>query len=103
MCSALLQSRAHTTTYTRRYASCRPTTSALGPPVVTDDRLARASRDLRLPGDRRLIEEFERQNQELARARRLQSRQQELLRLHRELEDTNRGVVTLHTELDDRA
>jgi signal transduction histidine kinase/DNA-binding response OmpR family regulator len=51
-----------------------------------------------------LVEEFQRQNQELLRAlEELNRRQEVLVRLNRELEDTNRGVVALYAELDERA
>ncbi|HEY7497480.1 MAG TPA: ATP-binding protein [Vicinamibacterales bacterium] len=51
-----------------------------------------------------LVEEFQRQNQELLRALdELNRRQDELVRLNRELEDTNRGVVALYAELDEKA
>ena len=51
-----------------------------------------------------LVEEIQRQNQELVRTlSELNRRQEELLRLNRELEDTNRGVVALYAELDERA
>ena len=51
-----------------------------------------------------LVEEFQRQNQELLRALdELNRRQEELVRLNRELEDTNRGVVALYAELDEKA
>ena len=51
-----------------------------------------------------LVEEIQRQNQELVRTlNELNRRQEELLRLNRELEDTNRGVVALYAELDERA
>jgi len=51
-----------------------------------------------------LVEEFQRQNQELLRALdELSRRQEELVRLNRELEDTNRGVVALYAELDEKA
>jgi signal transduction histidine kinase/CheY-like chemotaxis protein len=51
-----------------------------------------------------LVEEFQRQNQELLRAlEELSRRQEELVRLNRELEDTNRGVVALYAELDEKA
>jgi signal transduction histidine kinase/CheY-like chemotaxis protein len=51
-----------------------------------------------------LVEEFQRQNQELLRAlNELNRRQDELVRLNRELEDTNRGVVALYAELDEKA
>jgi signal transduction histidine kinase/CheY-like chemotaxis protein len=53
---------------------------------------------------RGLIEEVQRQNQELLRALdELQKRQEELVRLNQELEDTNRGVVALYAELDEKA
>ncbi len=51
-----------------------------------------------------LVEEIQRQNQELLRTlTELQKRQEELVRLNRELEDTNRGVVALYAELDEKA
>ena len=51
-----------------------------------------------------LVEEIQRQNQELLRTlNELQKRQDELVRLNRELEDTNRGVVALYAELDEKA
>jgi len=51
-----------------------------------------------------LVEEIQRQNQELLRTLdELQKRQDELVRLNRELEDTNRGVVALYAELDEKA
>jgi signal transduction histidine kinase/CheY-like chemotaxis protein len=54
------------------------------------------------PGD--LLEEIQRQNQELLRTLdELQKRQDDLVRLNRELEDTNRGVVALYAELDEKA
>jgi signal transduction histidine kinase/DNA-binding response OmpR family regulator len=61
----------------------------------------------RAVSDRRplnLVEEFQRQNQELLRALdELNRRQEDLVRLNRELEDTNRGVVALYAELDEKA
>lgn len=73
-------------------------------PVVTAEGLEQLRRALAAPTSGTLIEEFERQNQELLRAlAELQARQQELMRLNRELEETNRGVVALYAELDDRA
>src|SRR4029453_10975054 len=63
--------------------------------------IARAVADRKPVG---LLEEFQRQNQELLRALdELQRRQEELVRLNRELEDTNRGVVALYAELDEKA
>jgi signal transduction histidine kinase len=50
-----------------------------------------------------VVEELQRQNQELLSAlAELRGRQDELFRLNRELEDTNRGVVALYAELDER-
>jgi signal transduction histidine kinase/CheY-like chemotaxis protein len=67
----------------------------------------RAAEITRTVADRKpsgLIEEFQRQNQELLRAlEELSKRQEELVRLNRELEDTNRGVVALYAELDEKA
>jgi len=63
--------------------------------------IARAVADRKPVG---LLEEFQRQNQELLRALdELNRRQEELVRLNRELEDTNRGVVALYAELDEKA
>jgi signal transduction histidine kinase/CheY-like chemotaxis protein len=51
-----------------------------------------------------LVEEMQKQNQELLRAlEELNRRQEELVRLNRELEDTNRGVIALYAELDEKA
>lgn len=51
-----------------------------------------------------LVEEIQRQNQDLLRALDdLQRKQQELVHVNRELEDTNRGVVALYAELDEKA
>lgn len=50
-----------------------------------------------------VVEELQRQNQELLSAlAELRGRQDELFRLNKELEDTNRGVVALYAELDER-
>jgi signal transduction histidine kinase/CheY-like chemotaxis protein len=65
------------------------------------DEIARTVADRKPAG---LVEEFQRQNQELLRAlEELNRRQEVLVRLNRELEDTNRGVVALYAELDERA
>jgi signal transduction histidine kinase len=73
-------------------------------PAVTSDRMALVKRAIADRAPDGLVEEFQRQNQELLRALGdLQARQQELVRLNRELEETNRGVVALYAELDDRA
>src|SRR5262249_17947924 len=54
------------------------------------------------PGN--LVEEVQRQNQELLRIlEELRKRQDDLAQLNHELEDTNRGVVALYAELDERA
>jgi signal transduction histidine kinase/CheY-like chemotaxis protein len=51
-----------------------------------------------------LVEEVQKQNQELLRALdELSRRQEELVQLNKELEDTNRGVVALYAELDEKA
>lgn len=51
-----------------------------------------------------LVEEIQRQNEELLAALdELQRKQAELTRLNRELEETNRGVVALYAELDEKA
>lgn len=55
-------------------------------------------------GPQTLVEEIQRQNDELLRAfEELQRRQDQLVHLNRELEDTNRGVVALYAELDEKA
>jgi signal transduction histidine kinase/CheY-like chemotaxis protein len=73
-------------------------------PFVDARRLAEISKTV---GDRKpagVVEEFQKQNQELLRALdELNRRQEELVRLNRELEDTNRGVVALYAELDEKA
>jgi signal transduction histidine kinase len=72
--------------------------------TLTSDRLITLKRAIADRAPDGLVEEFQRQNQELLRALGdLQARQQELARLNRELEETNRGVVALYAELDDRA
>ncbi len=72
--------------------------------AIDERRAAEISRQVK---DRRpagLLDEFQRQNQELLRALdELNKRQEELIRLNRELEDTNRGVVALYAELDEKA
>jgi signal transduction histidine kinase/CheY-like chemotaxis protein len=72
--------------------------------VVTEERVGQILRGIRSRQPAGMLEEFQRQNQELLRALDdLQSRQDELVRLNRELEDTNRGVVALYAELDEKA
>jgi signal transduction histidine kinase/CheY-like chemotaxis protein len=73
-------------------------------PIVTKRRLAEIAREVADRKPTGLVEEFQRQNQELLRALdELNRRQDELVRLNRELEDTNRGVVALYAELDEKA
>jgi signal transduction histidine kinase/DNA-binding response OmpR family regulator len=73
-------------------------------PLADRTRLAQIARDLAARKPIGLIEEVQRQNQELLRAlAELNRRQEELVRLNRELEDTNRGVVALYAELDEKA
>jgi signal transduction histidine kinase/DNA-binding response OmpR family regulator len=73
-------------------------------PFVTSRELSEIARELNDRKPVSLVEEFQRQNQELLRAlEELNRRQEELVRLNRELEDTNRGVVALYAELDEKA
>jgi signal transduction histidine kinase/CheY-like chemotaxis protein len=73
-------------------------------PLADRARLAQIARDLAARKPVGLVEEVQRQNQELLRAlAELNRRQEELVRLNRELEDTNRGVVALYAELDEKA
>jgi signal transduction histidine kinase/CheY-like chemotaxis protein len=73
-------------------------------PFVDGRRLAEIAREVADRKPSSLVEEFQRQNQELLRALdELNRRQEELVRLNRELEDTNRGVVALYAELDEKA
>ena len=77
------------------------------PRAAPSSRATASSRSPRPCGSgapRGLIEEVQKQNQELLRALdELQRKQLELAHLNRELEDTNRGVVALYAELDERA
>ncbi|HEX2446498.1 MAG TPA: ATP-binding protein [Vicinamibacterales bacterium] len=73
-------------------------------PLADRTRLAQIARDLAARKPVGLVEEVQRQNQELLRAlAELNRRQEELVRLNRELGDTNRGVVALYAELDEKA
>jgi signal transduction histidine kinase/DNA-binding response OmpR family regulator len=73
-------------------------------PVVTEERVTQVLRTIRSRQPAGIVEEFQRQNQELLRTLdELLTRQDELVRLNRELEDTNRGVVALYAELDEKA
>jgi signal transduction histidine kinase/CheY-like chemotaxis protein len=73
-------------------------------PFVDAGQRGQIGRDVRDRQPAGLVEEVQRQNQELLRAlNELNRRQEELVRLNRELEDTNRGVVALYAELDERA
>lgn len=73
-------------------------------PVVESRQVAEIQHALAERKPTGLVEEFQRQNQELLRALdELNRRQEELVRLNRELEDTNRGVVALYAELDEKA
>ena len=73
-------------------------------PLVGAQTLARIEAELGRQGPRDVVEEIQRQNQELMQAlAELTRRQQELAALNRELEDTNRGVVALYAELDEKA
>jgi signal transduction histidine kinase/DNA-binding response OmpR family regulator len=73
-------------------------------PFFSPDRRVKMARDLGSREPASLVEEVQRQNQDLLRALdELARRQEELVRLNRELEDTNRGVVALYAELDEKA
>jgi signal transduction histidine kinase/DNA-binding response OmpR family regulator len=73
-------------------------------PLVTKTRLAQIVESIAQREPVGLVEEVQRQNQDLLRALdELQRKQQELVRVNRELEDTNRGVVALYAELDEKA
>jgi signal transduction histidine kinase/CheY-like chemotaxis protein len=73
-------------------------------PFLTAAQLQEISRTLTSGQPTSLVDEVQRQNQELVRTLdELNRRQEELVRLNRELEDTNRGVVALYAELDERA
>jgi signal transduction histidine kinase/DNA-binding response OmpR family regulator len=72
--------------------------------LFTADQLARIAEVVAQKQTPGLLEEIQRQNQELLRALDdLQRKQQELIHVNRELEDTNRGVVALYAELDEKA
>ncbi len=72
--------------------------------LMTEDRLRQVSDALQRRQPAGLVEEIQRQNQDLLRALdELQRKQQELVHVNRELEDTNRGVVALYAELDEKA
>ena len=71
---------------------------------LTPTRLRQITEDLVRREPAGLVEEIQRQNQDLLRALDdLQRKQQELIHVNRELEDTNRGVVALYAELDEKA
>jgi signal transduction histidine kinase/DNA-binding response OmpR family regulator len=73
-------------------------------PFLTARRVQELSRELTARKPAGLVEEVQKQNQELLRAlEELSRRQEELVRLNRELEDTNRGVIALYAELDEKA
>jgi signal transduction histidine kinase/CheY-like chemotaxis protein len=72
--------------------------------IVAADRMKQLVEDIVRRQPAGLVEEIQRQNQDLLRALdELQRKQQELVRVNRELEDTNRGVVALYAELDEKA
>ncbi len=72
--------------------------------MITSERAREIAAAVQQRRPKGLVEEVQRQNQELLRALdELQRKQQELVDLNRELEDTNRGVVALYAELDEKA
>ena len=73
-------------------------------PVVTPAQVEEIAQAIAKQRPAGLLEEIQRQNQDLLRALdELQRKQQELTEINRELEDTNRGVVALYAELDEKA
>lgn len=71
---------------------------------ITAPRVREIAHRIDQRGPQTLVEEIQRQNDELLRAfEELQRRQDQLVHLNRELEDTNRGVVALYAELDEKA
>ena len=72
--------------------------------LVTHDRVRQIADSVVRRQPAGLLEEIQRQNQDLLRALdELQRKQNELVHVNRELEDTNRGVVALYAELDEKA
>ncbi|HXH10675.1 MAG TPA: ATP-binding protein [Alphaproteobacteria bacterium] len=72
--------------------------------VLTSKRLEELMEVLTKQPPQSLLEEVQRQNQELLLTlEELRQKQEELVRLNRELEDTNRGVIALYAELDEKA
>ena len=72
--------------------------------IVTPQRVQQLADEVARRAPAGLVEEIQRQNQDLLRALdALQRKQQELVHVNRELEDTNRGVVALYAELDEKA
>ena len=72
--------------------------------IVTAQRVQQLAHEVARRAPAGLVEEIQRQNQDLLRALdELQRKQQELVHVNRELEDTNRGVVALYAELDEKA
>jgi len=77
---------------------------APGRAALTPQKLARISQDLANQPAQDLLEELQRQNQELLRTlKELRDGQEELRRVNTELEDTNRGIMALYAELDEKA
>ena len=94
---ALQSSPAGTTVVLEKFLSPRAD-------VITCERVRQIADSVAHRRPESLVEEVQRQNQELLRALdELQRKQQELVHLNRELEDTNRGVVALYAELDEKA
>ena len=75
-----------------------------GGPLLGPARLQQITQTLLQREPAGLVEEIQRQNQDLLRALDdLQRKTEELVHVNRELEDTNRGVVALYAELDEKA
>jgi signal transduction histidine kinase/CheY-like chemotaxis protein len=72
--------------------------------VASEALLSRVTTGLTQQKPRTVLEEIQKQNQDmLVMMDELQKQQEQLQQLNLELEDTNRGVVALYAELDERA
>lgn len=75
-----------------------------GVPAPDGQVLAHITSELSSQSPQSLLDEVQRQNQDMLRTlEELRARQEQLVQLNAELEDTNRGVVALYAELDERA
>ncbi len=73
--------------------------------TITHQELAHISAELARHAPEGLLEELQKQNQELLNAlQELRQSQSEIAQMHtRELDETNKGVLALYTELEDKA